>query len=103
MTELTSDVGTRSGEDVHPEHLRPGDIVGRADHPDERVVVSGISVPVMMPTGRGPEHVLRYLVCVAYGDGIGYVIGVFADETVVRYPRGTRVNPGPHGELADPA
>jgi hypothetical protein len=103
MTELTSDVGTRSGEDVHPEDLRPGDIVGRADHPDERVVVSGISVPVMMPTGRVPEHVLRYLVCVAYGDGIGYVIGVFADETVVRYPRGTRVNPGPHGELADPA
>lgn len=101
MAELTA-VEASTGQAVHPADLRPGDIVGRADHPGERVRVSGISMPVMMPTGRGAgEHALRYLVCVAYGDGIGYVIGVFAEDTVLRFPQGTRVNPGPHGDLAD--
>ncbi|GAB03612.1 hypothetical protein GII30_12775 [Gordonia amarae] len=101
MAEVAS-VEATTGQPVHPDELRPGDIVGRADRPGERVRVSGISVPVMMPTGRtDPDHALRYLVCVAYGDGIGYVISVFADETMLRYPPGTRVNPGPHGDLTD--
>lgn len=30
------------------------------------------------------------------------MISVFADETMLRYPPGTRVNPGPHGDLTDP-
>ena len=101
MAEVAS-VEATTGQPAHPADLRPGDIVGRADRPDERVRVSGISVPVMMPTGRdNPDHALRYLVCVAYGDGIGYVISVFDDDTLLRYPHGTRVNPGPHGDLTD--
>lgn len=101
MVEVES-VEASTGRAVGPADLRPGDIVGRADHPDERVRVSGVSVPVIMPTGRAePDHALRYLVCVAFGDGIGYPISVFADETLIRYSHGTRVNPGPHGDLAD--
>ncbi|QZH58407.1 hypothetical protein K1X22_19210 [Mycolicibacterium farcinogenes] len=72
--------------DSYATDLRPGDVIGRHDHPEERLMFLGVSPPAMMPTGRPqPVEALLYVLSVGLEDGTGFALPLFEDETVVRY------------------
>lgn len=64
--------------------LVPGDVIGRHDRPDERLLFLGVSRPAMMPTGRADQgEALLYVLSVGYEDGTGFALPLFEDETVL--------------------
>lgn len=74
--------------DAHATELQAGDVIGRHDHPEERLIFLGYGPPAVMPTGREPAEALLYVLSVGTEDGTGFALPLFEDETVVWYHAG---------------
>ena len=71
----------------HVTELARGELIGRHDHPEERLIFLGASPPALMPTGHdNPSKALLYVLSVGYADGTGFALPLFEYETVLRYP-----------------